>query len=424
MAQLSDDCFAFDGPLLPLADALERLNAVLSCVVGSRCMPLDEAVGQVAAVPVEAVRSVPPYRNSAVDGYAVRHAELDAAAETCLPVHGRVAAGHPLEGPAPIGAAVRIFTGAPMPGGLDTVMMQEDCSEAGGAVTLRPGIKKGANVRDAGEDVSPGDVLLARGHRLTPQDIGLLAAQGLRMVEVFEPLRVGLLSTGDEVVEPGADLPEGKLFDSNRMMLKAALTEMGFAVSDFGILPDNKDAIAGALARGADACDVLVTSGGMSTGEEDHIKTVIEATGALHFWRLAIKPGRPVGLGWIGAGGARSVPVVGLPGNPVAAFTTFGLLGRPLLQILSGRVVTPPRRSPAVAGFDYKKKRDRREFVRVRVVGHTDDGHPVLEKHGRSGAAILSSLAGADGFAELGEAVERLEKGMPVDYLPFSEITG
>jgi len=424
MAQLSDDCFAFDGPLLPLSDALALLNERVSCVATVEEVPLERAVGRVLAEDVVAARDVPPYRNSAVDGYALYHADLKPDAPTALPVIGRVAAGHPLEKPATPGAAVRIFTGAPMPDGPDTVMMQEDCREENGTVLLQPGIKLGANVRDAGEDVAAGDPMLARGRRLTPQDIGILAAQGAVSAAVYAPLRVALLSTGDEVTEPGEVLPPGKLFDSNRLMLKAALSEMGFAVTDYGIQQDDRDHIRETLRRAAAECDAIVTSGGMSTGEEDHIKSAIEAQGSLNFWRLAIKPGRPVGLGQMADGDGRPVPVVGLPGNPVAAFTTFGLLGRPLLQILSGQLAVAPPRFQAVAGFDYKKKRDRREFVRVRITGWSEDGRPVLEKYGRSGAAILSSLVGADGFAELDEDLLRLEKGMSVAYLPFSEITG
>ena len=424
MAQLSDDCFAFDGPLLPLNDALTLLAERVSCVAATEAVALEKAVGRVLAEDVTAARDVPPYRNSAVDGYAVYHADLKSDQPTELPVIGRVAAGHPLDKPAVQGAAVRIFTGAPMPAGPDTVMMQEDCREEGGSVLLQPGIKKGANVRDAGEDVASGDKMLARGRRLTPQDIGILAAQGATTAPVCAPLRVALLSTGDEVVEPGEDLPQGRLYDSNRLMLKAALSEMGFALTDFGIQRDDRDHIRETLLKAASVSDAIVTSGGMSTGEEDHIKAAIEAQGSLNFWRLAIKPGRPVGLGQMTAGDGRPVPVIGLPGNPVAAFTTFGLLGRPLLQILSGQHADAPPRFPAIAGFDYKKKKDRREFVRVRVAGWSEDGRPVLEKYGRSGAAILSSLVGADGFAELDEDLLRLEKGMSVPYLPFSEITG
>ena len=269
-----------------------------------------------------------------------------------------------------------------------------------------------------------GDRVLASGRRLSPQDIGILAAQGLVAAPVYKPLRIALLSTGDEVVEPGGNLPDGKLYDSNRLMLKAALSAMGFVLTDLGIVPDDPADIENALQRAAGGADAIITSGGMSTGEEDHIKAAIEAHGSLNFWRLAIKPGRPVGLGQVTAEDGRPVPVIGLPGNPVAAFTTFGLLGRPLLQILSGQDASAPPRFSAVAGFDYKKKKDRREFVRVCIAGWSEDGRPVLEKYGRSGAAILSSLVGADGFAELSEDLTRLEKGMHVPYLPFKEISG
>lgn len=428
MAQLSDDCFAFDGPLMPLDEALARLAERVRPVVEEESVPLSHALGRVLAVDVTAGQDVPPYRNSAVDGYAVYFDDLSADEQTDLPVIGRVAAGHPLGGPAQRGKAVRIFTGAPIPGGdgggPDTVMMQEDCLERDGTVTLQPGIKRGANLRGAGEDVASGQVILQAGRRLTPQDIGLLATQGLTRTAVFARLRVALLSTGDEVVETGRPLPPGKLYDSNRHMLCALLSGMGAEVTDLGILRDDRLEITAALEQAVARADAVVTSGGMSMGEEDHIKAAIEAKGRVDFWRLAVKPGRPVGLGQVKAGDGRGVPVVGLPGNPVAAFTTFALVGRPLLQGLAGQAVRPPHRMRAVAGFDYKKKRDRREFVRARISGYDAAGMPVVEKFGRSGAAILTSLVGADGFVELAEEVERLEKGQPVAYLPFSELMG
>ncbi len=428
MAQLSDDCFAFDGPLMPLDEALAQLAARVRPVVAEETVPMTDAAGRILAREVTATQDVPPYRNSAVDGYALYLDDLSADEPTSLPVIGRVAAGHPLDGPAPRGKAVRIFTGAPVPdgqdGGPDTVMMQEDCVEKDGIVTLQPGIKRGANLRGAGEDVAAGQVLLPPGRRLTPPDIGLLATQGLTRIAAFARLRVALLSTGDEVVETGLPLPPGKLYDSNRVMLRALLTEMGVDVIDLGIQKDDRATITATLERAVGMADAVVTSGGMSMGEEDHIKAAIEARGRVDFWRLAIKPGRPVGLGQVKAADGRSVPVVGLPGNPVAAFTTFALVGRPLLQGLAGQAVRPPHRMRAVAGFDYKKKRDRREFVRARISGYDDMGMPVVEKFGRSGAAILTSLAGADGFVELGEDVERLEKGQSVAYLPFSEFMG
>ena len=253
MAQLSDDCFAFDGPLLPLDDALTKLAERVRPVVGEEAVPLTEAVGRVLAWQIEAVQNVPPYRNSAVDGYAVYFDDLSAEQQTALPVIGRVAAGHPLDGPAPRGKAVRIFTGAPIPdgekGGPDTVMMQEDCVERDGMVTLQPGIKRGANLRGAGEDVAAGDILLRAGSRLTPADIGLLATQGLTTVECFARLRVALLSTGDEIVEPGQPLPLGKLYDSNRLMLRALLAAMGAEVTDLGIQKDDRAGITAALER-------------------------------------------------------------------------------------------------------------------------------------------------------------------------------
>lgn len=428
MAQLSDDCFAFDGPLLPLDEALAQLADRVRPVVQRESVPLTEAVGRILAAEVTATQNVPPYRNSAVDGYAVYFDDLSADNPTKLPVIGRVAAGHPLPGPAPRGKAVRIFTGAPIPdgedGGPDTVMMQEDCLEKDGVVTLQPGIKRGANLRGAGEDVATGIVLLKAGRKLTPQDIGLLATQGLTQVTAYAALRVALLSTGDEVVETGQPLPPGRLYDSNRLMLRALLTAMGTVVTDLGIQKDSRAGITEALERAVAGADAVVTSGGMSMGEEDHIKAAIEAQGRVDFWRLAIKPGRPVGLGQVKAGDGRSVPIVGLPGNPVAAFTTFALVGRPLLQGLAGQAVRPPQRMRAVAAFDYKKKRDRREFVRARISGYDASGMPQVEKFGRSGAAILTSLVGADGFVELGEDVERLEKGQSVAYLPFSELLG
>lgn len=428
MAQLSDDCFAFDGPLLPLDEALAQLSGRVGPVVAAEDVPLTEAVGRILARDVLATQDVPPYRNSAVDGFALYFDDLSPDRPTTMPVIGRVAAGHPLAGPAPRGKAVRIFTGAPIPsgenGGPDTVMMQEDCAEQDGLVTLQPGIKQGANLRAAGEDVSTGAPLLQAGRKLTPQDIGLLATQGATRATAFARLKVALFSSGDEVVETGKPLPPGKLYDSNRLMLRALLTAMGAEVIDLGIRKDDRTGITETLRDAVNAADAVVTSGGMSMGEEDHIKAAIEAQGRVDFWRLAIKPGRPVGLGQVKAADGRSVPIVGLPGNPVAAFTTFALVGRPLLQGLSGQAVKPPHRMRAVAGFDYKKKRDRREFVRVRISGFDKADMPVVEKFGRSGAAILTSLVGADGFVELGEDVERLEKGQSVAYLPFSELMG
>jgi molybdopterin molybdotransferase len=303
--------------------------------------------------------------------------------------------------------------GAPGP---DTVLMQEDCREEDGVVIIPPGIKRGANRRFAGEDIKNGDVILAAGRRLRPQDIGLAASVGLTSLWVYQPLKVAVFSSGDEVFEPGAVLPPGGIYDSNRFMVTALLEGLGCEVNDLGILPDRLDAVQGALDRASGAHDVLITSGGVSTGEEDHIKTAVEALGHLNLWRLAIRPGRPIALGQVGR-----VPFVGLPGNPVAVLVTFLRFARPLLLRLSGAAEIEPHHYPVRADFDYKKKKGRREWLRARL-RTLDDGSVAAEKYERGGAGILSSAVFADGLIELPEDVTRVEHGMTVDFLPFNEM--
>jgi molybdopterin molybdotransferase len=416
MAQLSDDCFAHGGALMPLDDALARLGETLRPVTKRETVALAEASGRVLAADVISLVDLPPLDNSAVDGYAVFFDDLDANAETQLPVVGRVAAGQVLDRPGRRGEAIRIFTGAPMPDGPDTVLMQEDCREEDGTVAIAPGIARGANRRRAGEDIRAGEVALVRGRRLLPQDIGLAAATGHAELPVHAPLRVAVFSTGDEIREPGAALPPGAIWDANRYLLAAALRRLGCAVEDLGILGDDREAIAGALAGAAEAHDLILTSGGVSVGEEDHVKAAVEAHGSLHFWRLAIKPGRPVAMGQIGA-----VPFVGLPGNPAAALVTFLLVARPMVLRLSGADAPAPRRYRVAAGFDHKKKAGRREFVRARL-SRGDDGAPVAEKSGSPGAAILSTVVGADGLVDLDADMTYLKTGETVDFLPFNEV--
>lgn len=429
MAQLTDDCFAFDGDLITVDAALSRLKGALSPIVGTSSLGLEEALGRVLAEPINPRQPIPPYDNSAVDGFAVFHADLSENAETILPVVGRVAAGRPLDGKQARGTAVQIFTGAPMPdgengGGPETVMMLEDCalSDDGARVVLKPGIKRGANCRSAGEDVSLGQTVLSPGHRLSPQDIGMIAACGMDKVQVYDPLQVALFSTGDEVIAPGQEPRPGALFDSNRFTIGAALRAVGCAVTDLGILPDDPKTIRKTIAEASTNHGVVMSTGGMSMGEEDHVRAAIESLGSLDFWRVAIKPGRPIGMGLIRDEGFSQSVIIGLPGNPVAAFTTFLILARPILQQLSGRHVLPPKRARVVADFSYKKKSGRREFVRARLETPGEDGIPRAVKHGRSGAGILSSLIGADGLVELDEDVTEIGPGTLVDFLPFAEV--
>jgi len=417
MAQLSDDCFAFGGALLTVEAALAEIEARVSPVVQTETTPLLAAAGRIVARDIVATMNLPPHANSAVDGYAVAHADLTPDRETILPITGRAAAGHPLERPARRGEAIRIFTGAPMPEGADTVMMQEDCAFEEGRVRLKPGIKKGANRRHAGEDIAEGEIALSAGRRLRAPDLGLAAALGHHELCVFRPLRVALLSTGDEVHDPGAPLPQGAIYDANRFMLAALLTGLGCAVTDFGIRPDREAALADTLAAASVEHDLIVTSGGVSTGEEDHVKSAVERLGTLHFWRLAIKPGRPVALGQVGA-----VPLIGLPGNPVAAIVTFVVLARPLIAKLAGATACVPRFFPVRAGFAYRKKPGRREYLRASL---EHDGDAVVAvKYPRDGAGILSSIVRSDGLVILDEATSELAIGAMVDFLPFSEVIG
>jgi molybdopterin molybdotransferase len=417
MAQLSDDCFAFGGALLSVDEALTRIEERVTAVVETETIPLEGACGRILARDVVASMNLPPHANSAVDGYAFAHADLLPGRETVLPVCGRAAAGHPLGRPAERGAAIRIFTGAPMPEGADTVMMQEDCVVEDGRVRLKPGIRIGANRRLAGEDVAEGAVALSVGRRLAPADLGLAAALGYCELSVFRRLRVALLSTGDEVCEPGTPLPSGMIYDANRFMLAALLGELGCAVTDFGVRPDREAALTDTLATASAGHDLIVTSGGVSAGEEDHVKPAIERLGRLYFWRLAIKPGRPVALGQIAG-----VPLIGLPGNPVAALVTFVVLARPLILRLAGAAKSAARPFPVRAGFAYHKKPGRREYVRVSLQREGKD--LVAAKYARDGAGILSSITQSEGLAIVDENTSDLAPGMTVDFLPFSEVIG
>ncbi|MDE0392187.1 MAG: molybdopterin molybdotransferase MoeA [Rhodospirillales bacterium] len=416
MAQLSDDCFAFGGALTPAAEALAQLESVVHPIAETETVDLRAANGRILAETVVSERAVPPHDNAAVDGYAVFFDDLNAESDTRLSCTGRAAAGHPLGRPAARGEAIRVFTGAPMPPGPDTVLMQEDCRAEGDAVVVPPGIKRGANRRNAGEDIAPGTTILTAGKALRPQDVGLAASVGRTRLTVFRRLRVAIFSTGDEVYEPGAALGEGGIYDSNRYVIAGLAERLGCAVTDMGILPDDLETITAALAERSHDHDLLLTSGGMSTGDEDHVKAAVEALGHLHFWRLAIRPGRPIALGQVGR-----VPFVGLPGNPVAVMVTFLRFARPLILRLGGCAEVEPAHYRVPAGFDYRKKKGRREWLRARLSARPD-GTLGAEKFGRDGAGILTSAVFADGLIELPEDLTNLSAGTMVDFLPFNEM--
>ena len=419
MAQLSDDCFAAGEAPMTTEQALALIGERVRATAQRETIALRGAVGRILARPLVARRDVPPHDNAAVDGYAFAFSDLDGEAEaTLLTVAGRAAAGHPLAAPVRPGEAARIFTGAAMPAGADTVAMQEDCREAGhGRVAIPRGLSPGANRRSAGEDVATGATVLERGHRLRPQDIGLIAALGVPEIAVHRRLRVALLSTGDEIRDPGDTVAPGCVYDANRYLLLALLEGLGCEVEDLGILADDADAIRDALRAAGGGADLIVSSGGVSVGEEDRIRAAVAELGHLHFWRLAIKPGRPLALGQIGA-----TPFIGLPGNPVAAMVTFLRFARPLVLRLAGASDVAPVLFPVRADFEHGKKKNRREWVRARLVTDAEGGL-AARKFARQGAGILSSLVASDGLVELPEDMTRLARGTTVAFLPFNEVT-
>jgi molybdopterin molybdotransferase len=424
MAQLSDDCFAFNGPLLPVADAERLIGERVAPVSGFETATLREAIGRVLAEDIIAPVNVPPFDNSAVDGYAVRAAALDAKAETRLTIVDRVTAGHDATHALNAGEAIRIFTGAPMPDGADTVFMQEDCRVDGGAVVVPPGLKLGANRRLAGEDIRAGAVALPAGRRLAVQHVALAAALGLTSLKVRRRVRVALFSTGDEIVEPGAHLPRAALYDSNRYLLAGMIARLGAEVTDLGILNDDPQQLARAIAKAAEDHDLVLTSGGVSTGEADYVRNAIECVGRIVFWRVAIKPGRPVAMGVVpSTKGGEGAAFVGLPGNPVAVFVTFVRVVRPLLLRLAGALPEPLIAMPARSAFSYKKRKGRREYVRV-ALRPASDGAIEAFKHPQDGGGVITSLTETDGLAELTEEITDVEPGATIGFLSYALLVG
>lgn len=422
MAQLSDDCFAFSGPLMPIEEA-ERLIARIPPVEGIEDIPLAHARGRVLAADLVAPLDLPPFDNSAVDGYAVRHADLAAAGETRMRVGARIMAGEPAPRPIAPGEAVRIFTGAPMPPGADTVFMQEDCCAEGQEVILPAGLPMGANSRRAGEDLKKGALALPAGRRLGVADLALAAALGLTHVPARRRVRVALFSTGDELVEAGEALKPAGIHDSNRVLIAAMLDAAGASVTDLGILRDEPTALVAALRGAAWDHDLILTSGGVSTGEADHVRQAVETAGRLVFWRVGIKPGRPVALGVIPGRAGENAAFAGLPGNPVAVFVTFARIVRPLLARLAGARIEPLAAYPVRSAFAYKKRAGRREYVRV-TLRRAADGNLEAVKHPREGAGVITSLTETDGLAELADDVTRIAPGDTVGFIPYAVLTG
>ena len=410
--RLRDDCFALPAGVdwVPVDEALDRLRAGLSAVTGSETAPVAEAAGRVLAAEAVARRSNPPAPNSAVDGYGFDHSAAGAGV-TILPLApGRAAAGVPFEGALTAGHALRILTGAILPEGVDTVLLEEDCTVAHGHVAFAGPVKPRANTRRAGEDVTTGEVALPAGHVLRAPDLALLSAVGLAEVAVRARLRVGVLSTGDEVRPPGTAGPAREINDANRPMLLALARGWGHRAVDLGIAPDDRDALRTALDSAARDCDAILTSGGASAGDEDHVSALLRAEGRVEAWRIALKPGRPLMLGlW------RGVPVFGMPGNPVAALVCALIFARPALSVMAGGAWTELQGFTVPAAFTKSKKPGRREFLRARL-----DAEGRAEVFPSEGSGRISGLAWATGLVEIGDAAQEIAPGDPVRFLPYS----
>ena len=412
---LLDDCFAHDPKRMPASEALALLHARVTTVVDRETVPLDCAHGRFLAEDLTSERNVPAFDNVAVDGYAFAHESLATEGERRLCLRaGRSAAGQPFQGRIGEGEALRVLTGGALPDGADTALMQEDVVIDGDDVLIPAGVKRGANCRLAGEDMKKGQTVLSPPLRLRPQEVGVAAALGRTSLDVFQPLKVALVSSGDEIVVPGQPLAHGMTYDSNSPILKGLLQTLGVEISDQGIWPDRADVIRRNLADIAPDHHAIITTGGASKGDEDHMVDAVAKLGQLHFWQIAVKPGRPLALGQVG-----KTIFIGLPGNPVAAMICFLLFARPVLSTLAGGGWIEPRAFQVPADFSMKKKPGRREYLRARIVTG-EDGRQRARKIERDGSGILTSLTEADGLINIAEDVTSITPGDPVPFLPFS----
>jgi len=411
------DCCAdgHEGPALKLADALARILADVQAVEGSETVAVRSALGRVLAADVESRIDVPSHTNSAMDGYALSGSDLPAGGEKRFDMIGTAAAGRPFGGAVGAGQCVRILTGAPMPAGADTVVMQENVTRDGDTVIIGAGQKPGQHVRQAGEDIAAGSVALRAGTLLLPAQIGILASVGIGEVRVRRRPRVAFFSTGDELRSVGEPLGEGLIYDSNRYTLYGMLTRLGMEVLDMGIVRDERDAVAEAFTRAAAAADAIVTSGGVSVGDADYVTETLEKSGTVGFWKVAIKPGRPLAFGRIGG-----ALFFGLPGNPNSVMATFYQLVQPALQALAGMPEpSPPLTMPAVSASALRKKPGRTEFQRG-VLSRGGDGRLVVHKTGHQGSGVLSSMAAANCFIVLPEDAGPVSAGDEVMVQPFA----
>ena len=399
--------------MLSFEQALERLLAAAQPVTEIRSQPLTAAAGRVLALAQRSTVAVPPLDNSGMDGYAVRSDDVTAAG-VCLPVSQRIPAGTVGTALRP-GTAARIFTGAPVPAGADAVVMQELCEHGDGGVVINHVPRAEENIRRAGEDIAAGAEILRPGIRLRTQDIALAASAGLPELPVYRRVRVGVFFTGDELVQPGEPLPPGAIYNSNRYALRALLEGLGCAVRDLGTVPDKLPATRDALRRAAADNDLIITSGGVSVGEEDHVKAAVEAEGQLDMWKIAIKPGKPLAFGEVRRDGGKAW-FIGLPGNPVSAMVTFMVMVRPFVLRLQGISDVTPRAFVVRADFDWPRPDVRAEFLRAMI-----NGQGGVEIFPNQGSGVVTSLCWGDGLI-INPPALAVRCGDSVRFVPFAEL--
>ena len=401
----------------PVADARAHILAACTQVAGTQRVPLRDALGRVLAADVISPVSVPPHDNSAMDGYAVRHADLSADGDTRLAVVGQAFAGHGWAGEVAAGQAVRIMTGAVMPAGADTIVIQESARLDGDTVIVPPGQKTGQHRRRAGEDLRAGEPALRAGRLLRPADIGLAASLGIPELTVRRRVRVGVLSTGDEVMSIGDAPREGGIYDSNRYTLTGMLTRLGCEVVDLGVARDTREALSAALESAVGEVDALITSGGVSVGEADFVREILASLGEVTFWKIAMKPGRPMAFGKLGRG-ERSTLLFGLPGNPVATMVTFHFFARDALLTLMGvSPVAAPIHFAALSDTAMKKQPGRTEYQRG--ILELRDGRWHVAVTGAQGSGILRSMCDAHCIIVLGDDCGNVAVGDAVNVIPF-----
>ncbi len=416
MIQLSNDCFKQSKKRISLEKAISILKKRTKCIKKIEIIKLDRSLGRILSKDIISKINVPSFNNSAVDGYAFKHSDLNKKSETALKLFGRITAGQNFNKKIKKGKVVRIFTGAKIPEGVDTVVMQEDCYLNNNEVILKAGLFKGANIRKKGEDIKNGKKIISKGSKLRAQDIALIASVGIKKINVFKKLTVGIFTTGNELFEPGKKVSSEGVYDSNRYCLKNLLETIHCSVQDYGIKKDNEKLIKKSLKKISKKCDLIITTGGMSVGEEDYVRKVIEENGSLNFWNIAIKPGRPVALGSI-----FKKPFIGLPGNPVSVMITFLKIALPTINKLSGFLSTKEKGFIVTTDFDFKKKSGRKEFLRV-TISKSSNGQIKIKNYPNTGSGVFSSMVETDGLIELPEKLTYLKKGTKVKFVSYSEM--